>query len=294
MVDGQQQPIAAVRPRMVGTDEHITYVMSHDDHATASAASGRGWLRDHPLLTGVVAWTAAYLYGSLPVVYLLGQRRALDLRRVGSGNVGATNLMAGGARVLSVVGWIFDASKGYVPTAACRRLGLSETVAAVAGICGVAGQCWPIFLRFRGGRGISAFVGASALLVDRTGWAMTLAPLAGGGLWRVVARQLGASSGATSRTRSVPFGCFLGMVAFPVIARWRARIAAPARADESGQRQKNSGFSARGMLLAPSILSAVVLFRRLTAPLPDDAIVGPRRHPKALLYRLLYDRNTSE
>jgi hypothetical protein len=46
--------------------------------------------------------------------------------------------------------------------------------------------------------------------------------------------------------------------------------------------------------VAPLALSAVILLRRLTASLPDDAVAGPHRQPRALLYRLLYDRNTSD
>lgn len=251
-------------------------------------------------LAAVTVWSASYLYGSLPVVYLLGARRALDLRAIGSGNVGATNLMAGGARALSVLGWVFDASKGYVPIAVARRLGLREDVAALAGVCGVAGQCWPVFLGFRGGRGISAFVGATSQMVDGPGWELTLAPLAGGGLWRVAGRFLVRAGG--SRSRSVPFGCFLGIVAFPLIARWRARSRVLSRGP--GQRHVSGAVvplrsgsapsaAVRGTRLASLLLSAILLVRRLTAPLPDDALVGPMRRPEALLFRLLYDRNTS-
>lgn len=299
MVEGQDPQRGADTPRGTRTDGHDYDQRVQDDHLrdtlsppTAAVMPSGTFSRERRILTAVSACGAAYLYGSLPVVYFLGRRRALDLRHVGSGNVGATNLMAGGARALSLVGWGFDVSKGILPIAACRRLGLPRSVAALAGVCGVAGQCWPVFLRFRGGRGISAFVGASALLVDGPGWAMTLAPLAGGGLWRLVARRTGAS--ASGRSRSVPFGCFLGMAAFPLIARWRGRDSCSSGRVGSGKRGEKSGLGARGTLLASCLLSAVLLLRRLTAPLPDDTTVGPRRRPEAVLYRLLYDRNTSE
>jgi hypothetical protein len=223
----------------------------------------------------VAACTGAYLYGSLPVVYVLGRRRAVDLRWSGSGNVGATNLLAGGARVWSIAGWLFDASKGFLPIWACRRQGLDDGVAELAGVCGVVGQCWPVFLRFRGGRGVSAFVGASALLTDGAGWAATLAPLAGGGIWRVLGRFLpGVRGRQGTRSKSVPFGCFLGIALFPIISV----VHQP---------------QGRGMRLAPSLLTLVLLLRRLTASLPDDLLNGPAMRREALVYRLLYDRNTS-
>jgi hypothetical protein len=223
----------------------------------------------------LAACTGAYLYGSLPVVYWLGRRRAVDLRWTGSGNVGATNLLAGGARGWSVAGWLFDASKGGLPIWVSRRLGLDEEIAGLAGVCGVVGQCWPVFLRFRGGRGISAFVGASAMMTDGAGWATTMAPLAGGGAWRVLARWLPGSRGRQrARSKSVPFGCFLGISLFPLICAVRQPLG-------------------RGMRLAPSLITLVLLLRRLTAPQPDDLLKGPAMRREALVYRLLYDRNTS-
>src|SRR5690348_13502871 len=66
---------------------------------------------------------AAYLYGSLPVVYLLGAQRDVDLRRRGSGNVGGSNLWAAAGAVRGLTGWVGDASKGLVPILVARRLG---------------------------------------------------------------------------------------------------------------------------------------------------------------------------
>jgi len=62
--------------------------------------------------------------------------------------------------------------------------------------------------------------------------------------------------------------------------------ASPAAAGEAGQCPQGT------MALAPALLTLVILLRRLTAPLPDDATHGPAVQPRALVYRLLYDRNT--
>jgi Glycerol-3-phosphate acyltransferase len=242
------------------------------------------------------------LYGSLPFVYLLGRQRNIDLHQVGSGNVGSTNLWTAGGRVRGAIGWIADASKGLVPIAMARRLGCDERTAELAGVCGVAGQCWPIFLRFNGGRGISAFVGAS-FLIDRVAWVAALVPMITGSLWHLGRRRSRRDRLQVRRSKSVPLGCVVGTLTF-TLACWtrgqgaraasrrdacraaRGWPASPA-AGEAGQCPQGT------MALAPGLLTLVILLRRLTAPLPDDATHGPAVQPRALVYRLLYDRNTS-
>ncbi|HZC07586.1 MAG TPA: glycerol-3-phosphate acyltransferase [Ktedonobacterales bacterium] len=236
----------------------------------------------------VALWTGAYLYGSAPLVYWLGKRAGVDLRQAGSGNVGATNLLQHGVRVgnaLALAGWIFDASKGAAPSALAVTLGAPPTATAIAGALGVAGQCWPVTLRFQGGRGISAFVGAAALM-DPVAWAWSLLPMIAGALWRVVGnRQALADTNnyaRPDRSRSVPLGCFIATVVFPLVSISRRMLAGPRE------------HSPKVAPIAPLALSAVILLRRLTASLPDDASAGPRERPSALLYRLLYDRNTRD
>ena len=230
-----------------------------------------------PLLSTAYCF-GAYLYGSLPFVYLLGRQRNIDLHQVGSGNVGSTNLWAAGGRACGVVGWIADASKGLVPIAMARRLGCDERTAELAGVCGVAGQCWPVFLRFNGGRGISAFVGAS-FLIDRAAWVTALVPMVVGSLWHLGRRRSRADRLRVRRSKSVPLGCVVGTLTFPLVCWTR------------GQGARVAG--RRDAALASGLLTLVILLRRLTAPLPDDATHGPAVQPRALVYRLLYDRNTS-
>ena len=82
--------------------------------------------RENSIALDALVLLGAYLYGSLPLVYQLARRRNVDLKRVGSGNVGATNLLAAGGRLWAVAGWVFDASKGLLPVLAARRLGRRE------------------------------------------------------------------------------------------------------------------------------------------------------------------------
>lgn len=222
-----------------------------------------------------LVYVAAYFYGSIPFIDMLARRRSVDLKDVGSGNVGATNLMTVGGPRAAIVGWLVDASKGLLPVILARRLGLSSTAAGLAGVCGAVGQCWPVTLNFSGGRGISAFIGAS-YAIDRVCWLVTLLPFVIGSLWRVTPVLLSGPSRMTEelrvhRSRSVPFGSFLGVLAFPT-CMW---------------------LFGRRPLLPAVVLSAVILVRRLTAPLADDVVEGPSEESRALVYRLLYDRNTA-
>lgn len=223
----------------------------------------------------ILIWIGAYLYGSIPFIDTLARKRAADLKDIGSGNVGATNLWSVGGIRLAVLGWLVDASKGLLPVLFARRVGLSPSDAAIAGVCGTAGQCWPITLEFSGGRGISAFVGASCA-IDRMCWSLALIPFILGSFWHVACALPRGGPGLSRelrahRSRSVPLGSLVGVVMFPTLM-WVL-----------GRRP-----------IGPAVLLAgVILTRRVTAPLPDDVVEGPAEESRALVYRLLYDRNTA-
>lgn len=215
----------------------------------------------------------SYLYGSVPFLDLLARSRGIDLTASGSGNVGATNLAASAGKGVAAVGWIADASKGLVPVLLSRRFGHPDAEAGIFGAAGVAGQCWPVFRGFRGGRGVAPFVGA-AFGIDRVAWAVAILPMIAGGLVRVVSRlpssQSFLSGPERGYSKSVPLGALGAILLFPVACAARRRP-----------------------IGGPLLISGLLLARRVTAPLPDDATSGPRVHPRALLNRLLYDRNTS-
>lgn len=208
----------------------------------------------------------SYLYGSLPFIFLLGKKWNINLLESGSGNVGATNLMEAGGDKWAILGWVFDATKGFLPYILCKVFHLKRRDAELAGVFGTIGQCWPVSLGFRGGRGISSFVGA-AFQIDRVAWVVSITSMSTGGLWRVCNKNKRNSG---QRSKAVPLGCFLGVVLFTVVAFFRSNRRDP----------------------APILLSSCILLRRLTAELPDDTTNGPSVHSKALAYRLLYDRNT--
>src|SRR5262249_34393879 len=107
----------------------------------------------------------AYLIGSVPFALLLARRwGAADLRRVGSGNLGAANaLRAGGLRTGLAVAAL-DIAKGAASVALAHRFSGEPTSAAAGGIAAIIGHIYPVWLRFRGGKGVATACGVFSLL----------------------------------------------------------------------------------------------------------------------------------
>ena len=101
----------------------------------------------------------AYLLGSVPTGYILGSLAGVDVRKAGSGNVGATNV----ARVVGKRHGIFtlvaDIAKGLVPVVIALYLGLTSTATALVGVVAFLGHLYPVFLRFQGGKGVATALG---------------------------------------------------------------------------------------------------------------------------------------
>lgn len=111
-------------------------------------------------LAGVALWAiAGYLLGSVPFGIILTRAMGLgDLRSIGSGNIGATNVLRTGNRKAAAATLVLDGAKGAVAVLLARWLG-GETAAQVAGLAAFAGHCWPVWLRFKGGKGVATFLG---------------------------------------------------------------------------------------------------------------------------------------
>jgi glycerol-3-phosphate acyltransferase PlsY len=102
----------------------------------------------------------AYLLGSVPTAYLVAKwRRGIDIRRFGSGNVGAANIVAAGSRWSSIIVIVFDLAKGFAPVYVARLINLEPYQQVTVGLAAISGHNWPVFLRFNGGRGILAALG---------------------------------------------------------------------------------------------------------------------------------------
>jgi glycerol-3-phosphate acyltransferase PlsY len=102
----------------------------------------------------------AYLLGSIPTGYVLGKLSGVDVRRIGSGNVGATNVARALGKWQGGVTLLADAAKGMVPVAIGLWQNLQpEAIAAIASAA-FLGHLYPVFLKFRGGKGVATGVGA--------------------------------------------------------------------------------------------------------------------------------------
>lgn len=230
------------------------------------------------LLKSATFVLAAYLYGALPFVYYLARLRGVDLRVTGTRTVGGSNLWQQAGPVPGAAGWLLDTSKGALPVAVGRRLGLSPLVYSIGATAGVAGQCWPVFLKFDGGRGVSAILGAAAMLAPRELTAM-LVPMIGGCSLRAAPLLLGRSEEGRSRVRlrlhgqyskAVPLSVGLSIAGIPLLSALRHRSSE--------------------IVLGTAANAALLLAHRVTAA-PEKP--QRRADPASLLIsRLLYDRNT--
>ena len=125
-------------------------------------------------MTGTSAWIAAgaavlaaYLVGSIPTGYLIGRRRGVDVRTQGSGNIGATNVARTMGKRLGILVLVLDALKGAAPLAAWRAADLAihldgridPYLFTAVGLAPIVGHCFPVWLRFRGGKGVATALG---------------------------------------------------------------------------------------------------------------------------------------
>jgi glycerol-3-phosphate acyltransferase PlsY len=111
-----------------------------------------------------LAVTLAYLVGSVPFAFLLSRRRGIDLRRVGSGNVGAANVLRAAGVRSAVLAMCLDGVKGALAVLIAQRLTLGPATAVAAGLASVVGHIYPVWLRFRGGKGVATAAGVFAVL----------------------------------------------------------------------------------------------------------------------------------
>jgi len=102
----------------------------------------------------------------VPFAYLISKWvKGIDIRKVGSRNPGAANVIAQVGKGAGAVVTVLDMSKGLVPVLFARSLGLPLWAAGLAGVSAVVGHCWPVFLRFDGGEGMNTAMGALLALV---------------------------------------------------------------------------------------------------------------------------------
>ena len=138
-------------------------------------------------LTLVLVATFAYLLGSIPFGLLITRAMGLgDLRQIGSGNIGATNVLRTGNRPAAAATLVLDGAKGAVAVLIARALS-GEDAAQLAALAAFLGHLYPVWLRFKGGKGVATFLGTLLALA----WPVGLATCA---TWAVAAMLTRTSS----------------------------------------------------------------------------------------------------
>ncbi|PRY93600.1 acyl-phosphate glycerol-3-phosphate acyltransferase [Hasllibacter halocynthiae] len=139
-----------------------------------------------PLWLLIATGALAYLLGSVPFGIVMARLFGLgDLRRIGSGNIGATNVLRTGNRLAAFLTLVLDAGKGAIAVLAARALLGAGDAAQVAGFFAFLGHCAPVWLRFRGGKGVATFLGTALALAWPVGLAACATWLAGAALTRI-------------------------------------------------------------------------------------------------------------
>ena len=112
----------------------------------------------HALPYLLTALAVGYVFGSIPFGLLITRIAGLgDVRDIGSGNIGATNVLRTGRKGVAVATLLADILKGTVPVLLAGLFGPEPAICAALGA--VVGHCWPVWLKFKGGKGVATFIG---------------------------------------------------------------------------------------------------------------------------------------
>jgi glycerol-3-phosphate acyltransferase PlsY len=162
-----------------------------------------------PVLSYILTALGAYLLGSIPTGFLVANAKGIDIRAVGSGNIGATNAMRVLGKPAGIFVLLMDALKGFAAAAWLVSLMVKcftfapehvENLKIIAGICAVLGHNYTCWLKFKGGKGIATTAGVYLALAP---WALLIA--------------LGVFILAVLITRYVSVGAIAAAIALPVI-----------------------------------------------------------------------------
>jgi glycerol-3-phosphate acyltransferase PlsY len=153
----------------------------------------------------LVSIPLAYLLGSIPFGYLLVKIfRKQDIRATGSGNIGATNVARSGAKGLGIATLLLDLAKGYIAVIIAQHLApTSYDLAVAAAVAAILGHVFPIWLAFRGGKGVATALGVFLALT----WPSALCILA---VFAVIFLL----------TRYVSLASIIAAATFPIFAFW--------------------------------------------------------------------------
>lgn len=155
----------------------------------------------NPLIIISSLGIASYLLGAIPNGFLVARCKGVDIRKVGSGNIGATNVSRTLGKPWGILTFILDALKGFIPAwgfpllaAHLTQSPMSVNFSLLFGALSIVGHNWPIYLGFKGGKGVATSAGALLGIAP-------LAVLIGGACWGIVflmSRYVSVASIATA------------------------------------------------------------------------------------------------
>ncbi|TFU01430.1 glycerol-3-phosphate 1-O-acyltransferase [Polymorphobacter arshaanensis] len=169
------------------------------------------------MLTNPLIWAViGYLLGSIPFGLLLARGQGIDLRGVGSGNIGATNVLRTGRKGIALATLLLDAGKGAAAVLLAQHFAGYEA-AQIAGVAAFTGHCFPVWLKFNGGKGVSTLLGVAFAAAPLIGVCVALVWLGAAAITRY------SSAGGLAAAVAAPVaGYFLGApgwtIAFAVMA----------------------------------------------------------------------------
>jgi acyl phosphate:glycerol-3-phosphate acyltransferase len=141
-------------------------------------------------LAGIALVIASFLIGAIPWGYVAGKAsRGIDLRTVGSGGTGATNVLRTLGVRASVLVALLDVLKGLLPVIVARSAGFDAAWVAAAAVAAVAGHCWSPFIAFKGGKGVATGAGAAIALFPQI---LLIVPVMGFVVWATKYVSLGS------------------------------------------------------------------------------------------------------
>jgi len=215
----------------------------------------------------------SYVLGSFPFIYLLGRLHGVDLRESEDMHIA---LWRDVGRAQGFIGVVFDFAKGVIAVVVARAVGFEDGWVAFAGVAAVAGQMWPVFMKFDGEKGNSTGLAMSGAL-DPASMLIALVPITTGFSVRTIPRLRKRDQSLDERLKfggppslSLPLGMAVGFAVLPLAAwGWGRPLE---------------------MIIAFVGLFVLIMVRRVTAGLSEDL----RQHTwknSMLLNRFLYDRS---
>jgi acyl phosphate:glycerol-3-phosphate acyltransferase len=175
--------------------------------------------------TASLLWIGiGYLLGSIPFGLLLTRANGIDIRTVGSGNIGTTNVLRTGNKALAAATLLLDAGKGAAAVLLGQQFGGVEA-GMLAGIAAFLGHCFPIWLGFRGGKGVATLLGVALAAVPLAG-IIALVAWGVGALATRFSSVGGLAAAAAAPTAAAALGSphsAIALAAMAIILAWKHR-----------------------------------------------------------------------